>query len=517
MESSAVRHSVRKMFSHHLSSSLAYSIQCIDPNLDDARDEGEARLIPLRAVLRLVAKQLRRAELVDMDSDQSFGSMLSFNCSNAATGQTILCSLLNQHSTAKPKICLVSAQSRLLTPLEADELDEKVRLTCVPISNSDDVALPVESTAAPSRVLVTFPEALCGGVREAKMDIARVAPDSVAITTLSASGIRKFIKAVELAPIVLDKLFSRSNAALTRGSLSIPRHKYELPSFLKLALVSFFEQRLRLQVLCTASTAAPSTRPVSIDRVRMVRLDKTKKSWLSVNATLHPSSSSCICSAHGLRNPLKGRVAVRVETCGRALERFGNNFRCPCHENAVDDKGSARFSEEGFCTEATTITATCWHQDQNKSFKRGVCIDEFRLSDADRKEIAVILITMLEFESRTASMYSNGFLEAGFDDRVTEIVERLNKKFDKKMQLVQVLQMSEQDPDELNPKEMLRRDMTAVDLLRKGGVRRHRHKKGERRGTPYLRREKYYDDTPPLTDYESKLVSTHGHLFRKCV
>ena len=59
------------MFSRRLNTSVAYKLDQVDPQLDATRDEGEKRLVPLRAVTRSAANKLGRPELVDANSDDS--------------------------------------------------------------------------------------------------------------------------------------------------------------------------------------------------------------------------------------------------------------------------------------------------------------------------------------------------------------------------------------------------------------------------------------------------------------
>ena len=77
--------------------------------------------------------------------------------------------------------------------------------------------------------------------------------------------------------------------------------------------------------------------------------------------------------------------------------------RCPCHVNALDDKGNSRFSIDGYCTEDTTLSVTCFHR-QDRFVKRGVSIEP-KLSDADRLELSTLLMAMCEFEARTAPFF----------------------------------------------------------------------------------------------------------------
>jgi hypothetical protein len=499
------------MFSRRLNPSIGYKLEQVDPQLDAARDEGEKRLAPLRAVLRCTAGRLNQKELVDADSDNSFGALLAFKrCKEH--GAAILESLMNSYSGAKPVVRLLCSTSKLVTPQEADELDEKTRAECIPIQFSEKLALPVaEGSGEPPHVLVIFGKSTCGGTREAKMDVARLSDDVVAISLISAAGIKKYLRADGMPTPLLDKLFATDTSAVPAPS-AVPRRKNELPVYLKSAIANFLERRVRLQVLCTASMPAPVSRPVSLERAFLKSIDQEKSKWLTVCAQLHASSSSCMCAAHGLRFDWKGSVDVRMETCGRQLQEINGYVRCPCHQSAIDESGNSRFNIDGMCTEGTSITITCYHRNGSVC-KRGICIDSIKLTDADRLELSTILTNMAEFEARTCEWFHGGW--ATDTHKVAACVDFLAAKFDKSMVEVEAKQLVEQDPEVFTPREMLRRDMVAVDLMRGGGVFRHVHKRGSRRGVPYIQRAKRTEETVPLKTHETEIADTHAHLFRK--
>lgn len=500
------------MFSRRLNPSLAYKLEQVDPQLDATRNEGEKRLVPLRVVLRYAANTLGRLELVDGNSDDSLGSILSFK-KNKEHGAMALESIMSPSAPTKARLCLISSNSKLLTISELDELDESDRVRCVPIQSSYTAALPVKGgVGVGSRVLVTLPKEVCVGNREAKLDVARLDLTSVGITTVSSMGIRKHLKAGGLPEKLLDSLFDSGDDLAMPTSVGAPRRKNELPDYLNSAIVSFLERRVRLQVLCTASVSDPVTRPVALERSYIKPLVAERRNWLCISSTLHPSSSSCICGAHGMRFDWKGKVEVRLETCGRKLEEFNGRMRCPCHETAIGKDGNARFSLEGFCTEGTTIVVSCYHHSGNKS-KLGISIDRMKLTDSDRLELATILVNMYEFEARTFGFFRNGLPTDR--DKIAHYTDFLSDKFRRSMADVEFLQVAEQDPIGFDSREMLRRDATAVDLMRKGGVFRHHRKKGARATGPYLQRAVRTDDTPPLQPHETILSETHCHLFRK--
>ena len=313
------------------------------------------------------------------------------------------------------------------------------------------------------------------------------------------------------------------------GEETGPTRKNVLPDYARTALVAFLERRVRLQVLCTASAGASipldealPPRPVVLDGAKLVEFDKKHKSWIAIKATLHASATTCICRAHGLRfHDGGGRVEVVAETCGRPLEDRGQGDgtrSCPCHKDAIDKfTGSARFAVGDRCTEATRLTVTCWHQggqgDQGgQACRRGVRIDNLALSDADRLELATLLVNVEEFEGRTAKYFSKQW--AINQPRIAAHTIALENKLRERMEQVELDQLQTEDPSVCNPKTLLQRDMMAVDLLRGGGVFRHVVRRGENRGRPYLARHKRTDDTPMLQPHEADIVSTHGHLFR---
>lgn len=496
--------------------SLAHPLAVIDPYVDTSRNEGEARMVALRPLLRLFARSVDSMALVDPASDASFGSLMAAGRKANVGGPIVEGMLSGKSSTsAVMTICLVRPTVAIITAQEADELDNSEREKCIAILGDDKLARPTEDAGSVRpHVILTVPKGIAGGSRDAKMDIERVSPTCVKIGIVSSSGSRRYMTSGELPAVVVEKLFAPAETAVQSTPCLGPKRINELTAASKLAIVDFLERKVRLQVLCTASMPAPVSRPVVLDRVRLREFSEKNASWASVRASLHPSSSSCICGAHGLRFDWEGRVEVNLETCGRPLEKgLDGGMCCPCHHDAVDSSGNARFSMRGVCTEGTKVTVTCFHRSGSVS-KRGVVIDDVRLNDAERLELSTILVNVLEFEGRTQSFFnSRGWAtdQATIDRHAKSLGEKLAAQLKK----VEGSQLEREDAEETNPRAMMQRDMTAVDLMRGGGVFRHTVKRGERRGCPYLARAKRTDDTPPLKPHESELISTHGHIFRK--
>jgi len=508
--------------SSRLCPSIAYTLKEIDPRLDVNRDEGERRLVPLRALLRFAASKLQATELMNPISDASIGALLS-STKHHKEGAAILDSLMNNAAATKARICLLETSNKVITTEEADELDETDRAKCIPILNSTDLVMPdsvnskhgVSRASVDASVIVTVPKNLSGGAKESRMTITRKQEeDFVNITIHPGSGPRKTFKVHKLPGVLLDKLFASSEMPL--ATVGLPQRFGEVPEFLKVAIAGFLEQRVRLQVMCTAAEQSPVSRPVSLDRVFMRKVDTNKRHFISVGAILHHSSSSCICQAHGMRFASKGSVEVKLETCGRPLELTDGHWRCPCHESAIDSHtGHSRFNIDGLCTEGTSLTVTCWHK-AGQAAKKGVQIDSLKLTDADRLELSTILVNLAEFTTLSADLYADSKQGKPADSEgLRQLIERLKMKLDDSLGPVFAKQLTDRDAEVDNPKELLRRDMVGVDLLRSGGVFRHYVKRGERRGQIYIQRAKRTPDTQPLKPHESVIADTHGHLFRQ--
>lgn len=515
--------------SGRLSASISHPLPVIDPYLDNTRDEGEGRHALLRTALRCFAKAAATPRLVDSESDGSFGAYLAAR-RGAAHGRAVLAAILNLDAETKAGVCLVKPTTRVLQPAEADELSPELRRLCVPVARSNAVALPLDADpaaagdAAPPQICVHFDKETTGGTRRARMELERLGREGLAINMVSGSGARKYLKAESGVPaVVLDRLFAPSATPPMSAAETGPTRKNALPDYARLALVDFLERRVRLQVSCTVAAGvferppeeALPPRPVVLDGATLVEFDPKHKSWLAIKATLHGSASSCICRAHGLRfHNSVGRVEVLAETCGRPLEENGDGgWLCPCHTDAVSRAtGTARFAVGGRCIEATGLTITCWHQ-EGATCRRGVRIDNVALSDADRLELATLLVNIEEFEGRTCDFFTRQW--ATNQPMIAEVTRMMAEKFKESMRDVEEEQVKTEDPAACNPKALLQRDMIAVDLLRGGGVFRHVVKRGPNRGRPYLaRRKREGQEVPALEPHEADIISTHGHLFR---
>jgi hypothetical protein len=337
--------------------------------------------------------------------------------------------------------------------------------------------------------------------------LERIRTDAVKLSFVSSSGARKFMTSGKMPEVVLNKLFAPLETASSERK-RIMRHN-ELPDYIKSSIVNFLETRFRLQALCTAAVPSPGTRPVALDWCYLRDMDESQKNWLRINCSLHPTSSACLCGAHGLRFDWKGSVAVQLECCGRQLQEAPDGkMCCPCHPASNHNS-----QVDGYCTMHASVSVTCFHR-QDRSVKRGISV-AMNLTEADRLELSTIMVGMLEFEGRTASFFGKRW--ATNQKEVDSRAAFLDEKLKGRLQSIHAKQAAEHSTETHNFKELIQRDMTTVDLMRGGGVFRHHVKRGDNQGKPYLARVKRTSETKPLTEYESDLLYTHGHLFRKAL
>ena len=497
-------------------SSVAYELHQIDPNLGMERDEGERRLVPLRAVLRCVANKVGRPDLVNPASGNSIGAMLSSN-ESSDSGFVALESIMSSSSYLKARVCLLSSASKVLSTSEADELDDAQRHQCVAVKYTDTVVLKgYEDDNLKANVLVTLPDDVCPGQRSAKMNICRTSEFGVHISIVSSKGTRKYIEAQGLPEKLLNNLFAPIDKDIAQSATGVPQRERELPDYLKAELANFLEKRIRLHVLCSASVATNVTRRVVIDHAYLCT-DAAKphsaraERLLYITARLHSSSSSCICAAHGLPCNNTGSVAVVVETCGRRLEKMYNCFRCPCHEASLGQDGNAKRSLGGLCTEGTRISISCYHN--GKQTSKGVRIESFGLTEYDRTELANILFNMAEFEACTFASYQKG--RPTDRDYIERCANALKIKFARSTEELERKRTLSQSSDALDAEEMCKRDAVAVELLRTGGLVRDYYKSGQRRNMPYIKRRKSANCTPNDANIDLKVLQGYWYLFPK--
>ena len=424
-------------------------------------------------------------------------------------GSIVLQTLFDSSSQTPPRVCLIGSSITELSIDAADNLDERTRKRAIAISGTDKLAIRRDAVEA-MRIYVEVPAAVCGGSKPGSFEIERCGVESAKLHIVSASGTRKLIPGSTVPKAILDRLFDATTCKFQKKD-NLPKDSMHAPEYIKEAIVDFLERKVRLQTILTASVPAPASRPVVIESVVIKSFNNSNRLPTKIQIFLHRSSSVCICKGHGLHITGNGQVSVTLETCGRRLSSTACGKRvCPCHYEALDSDGNARFTTLGCCTDGTRVTVACVHR-SGSTFRRGIFLDEICLNDADREEVSSILMNMMKHSDRISPCFEKG--KPCNVPGILKAQEVLGNELKESIREAQVAQLTGEDVEVTNARDMLQRDMAVVDLLRARGVFRHKVARGPRKDCPYIKRER----GEPLTKYQNELVETHGHLFRRAM
>jgi len=231
---------------------------------------------------------------------------------------------------------------------------------------------------------------------------------------------------------------------------------------------------------------------------------------------LHASSATCLCAQLGGTPPAAaqgvGVVEVLFETCARPLEKtLMGALCCPCHRGSVDANGSARFRIDGYCAAITSVAVVCTHRRDGTPTKR-TRAQMLTLNEADRHEVASILVSMLEYDRAMCELRKQESVPPTEVARrvqlaASEMYRRMHADCQHAINAASVARLAAQ---------MRIRDQTCVELLRAGNVTRRTIQKGSQRGATQLVRTAGVGtrrSSKPLPAGERAVEATHAHLF----
>ena len=252
---------------------------------------------------------------------------------------------------------LFRPQARLLSPEEADELEETERGACIPVLGSSDVALRIpERERAPGVVRVEFD---AGGSVELRAKEGRLRMDCAAV-----DGVKTVIECAVPAAnaAAVDALFTPFEAeageadatpdeawlALDRVVARGERKEWTMPLWLsELAVGRVWQDLLRAHVLVSAAVGEGASRPLQCDETTLRRAEpKEGAPYFMLVSKVHASCTTCICPAHQRAEVGgRGRVELCIRACGSALDEAG---RCSVHYRA-DAAASRAFPDVCAC------------------------------------------------------------------------------------------------------------------------------------------------------------------------
>ena len=519
---------------------LAYPLDEIDPQMNSNRDEGEARLVRLRALLISAKRTPGMEDLLVAESRAGLAALLAPRGRGAIGPQELeerhaaLRSVMASKSPNAPKCCLLVPSVRTLSVAEADALDEHARAVCVPVRRSDLVALLDEapcSAGASPKVVLTWPKAtFTGAVQRAKLTVERSSSTSVRFTVESCTKqIAENLIASDIPEPILKKLFglvATSGGPELATPRRLPRAANELPDCLQVRLASIAQNKLRLQVLVSAAGPEHTSRPLAFENMRLFYFKDTtryKHPRVSVKAYMHTSSAACVCGAHNLapiqrrvpqeRFSGKSEVVVSFDMCGECLDSptkyggrgggQGGGGVCPLH-GVQNTSGHALVP--GLCCAGCSVTLSCKHQTIKGdaiSQEDGLWMPFPRLGRCAWLELTTVMAAVIRYDQKAKGLFGKD-APADAQARLAQLVAETDTDISSKVRDLKRRSVSEGRAQ--TDEDMLNMDMNAVDLLRSGGVSQAAQKSD---ASPRLTRK----DGPELGPEEKRLAKYHHWLF----
>ena len=385
---------------------LSYPMSMIDPMAGTTRDEGEARLPPLRATLR----QLQRNHPGLCDGGGASALVAALTPAVRLHG-AVHASLFESDAAWKPRVCLVAPSTHLFSPEDADAMAEQERVQCVPVADDPHgcVAFLNWPLVPPKRVLVHFEARRVGVGGAATMQIERAASDQVLVRVVSSNGERRSLRGT-VVPAIIDKLFAPSWASVLTVPKLMPELPGDLPQMLRDEVADFWQRHLRAHVVASVCAPDDATRPLGIAKVR-ARLEGHQHKKAVVRCTLHRSSVPCACDLWKLR-PMYDRmpterwvgsqVDLTLSMCGRAL---GASTRmCPLHGAATPNVPLL----PTICCHGTVASLTCSHQTQNRRSHNGLLQPDMRLSGLNVLHAQVLIASCMRCADVVAPLLGKG-------------------------------------------------------------------------------------------------------------
>ena len=478
---------------------LSYHAHEVDPGMSTAHNEGEARLLRLRPVLRASVHKPGLSSFLEPNEKASIVALVAPPIKTGGSWETaersnVLGGLLTANADNAPSIARVSPTMLVVGTKEADQLDEYERSTCIALRKESKLAVPGKPArdGADTHVVITWPKtafAVTGGKFAATIRVFRTGSKSVRLSAYSCVGTTTENVIIEDLPeVVLNRLFdpiSRDQSPLDHrlpsGTIRLPKAAGEIPEVVQLQLAAFAQYRLRAQVLVTAAGPCASSRPLAFENMRVNWLtagagSKVKKPRMVVKAYFHKTSSTCFCGAHNLppveqRMPKekfsgKCEATMSMDLCGQQLST-DEDAQCKLHRSRT-----ARNPDfaPGICCSLCSVSFNCNHETENSAKGNGPAPGMWlpcHLEPLEIKELSMLLGVVAKFDRQTRPMF-DGALAPDHKEKLTKYVldavtemDALVAKFDK-----YALQQGRRTSDA----DLMQLDLLAVDRLRSGNI-----------------------------------------------
>lgn len=500
---------------------IAHPRGVIEPHLDDGqRDEGEERLRPLRAALRLLAAPEAgeaMASFLDDASDASLGAALGARAGD--TTAAVHAAFLQSDAAWKPAVRLVHQLAKFYDGDLLDQhLDEADRVACVPVRGEPLVAVPHEANPPPPKVVAQVVRrrlegTAAGGVTtsaKGTLTLTRVDRGAVEVTVRSDKGQRRAPVVVKLPIVLLDRLFARAPPT-ARALALLPKAVHELSGGFADAVAQFWQMQMRAHVLPAALAPEGSVRPLGIEVVTLHTMGGHKRRT-TLRAELAPSCATCICALHGVPpNPnercVSTAVKLEISMCGQPLyERVpgcaSSPRWCHTHVEATPQEDRLPYNCCGFGLQAAVA---CVHKMADGK-SRSAVYHTFSLHGPNVLHARALIGAATRTQARTCKLVGKNA-----DDELCRACDEGLHELAVGMDAVHRARAVATAPAH-DDETLAKRDMEATDLLRasQGAVFQHYKPDGNH---TLARRAEETGRTVALPAKEATCAPTHFHWF----
>lgn len=505
---------------------LAHPRTTIEPHLNDGkRDEGEQRLVHLRAALRALVSSDTDGALsgfLDSACDRSLAAALGACTAEAAT--SVHAAFMDPAFGWNPVVRLVEPLASFFPSDLADEhLSPENRAKCIPVRGETTppvVAVPHDANPPPAQIVAQVPRRRLGGgvgvggssgssTAKGTLTLTRLESGEVEVSLRSDKGARSPTVVASLPPDIVRRLFARAPPA-PRALALLPKTANELCGKVADAVAQFWHHHLRAHVLPAALAPVGSFRPLAIESVTVHSQGGIKRRT-TLRAELAPSCATCICGLHGvLPNPnehcVSSAVKLELSMCGQPLYMPAPECAtCPrwCHTHLERTPQDDRipFNACGFGLQAAVV---CVHKMADGKTRAAVH-HTFPLHGVNVLHARMLIASAARTQARSGKLVGKTP-----EDDLCRVCEEGVEELAVGMDAVHAARA--QSPSPYDEEARVAHDAAAANLLQANQGRVWQHRKSD--GTPTLaRRSEDSGRIAALPAKEAACAVTHGHWF----
>lgn len=490
---------------------VAYSSEDLERCMKQQLTSEDATnlLARVRGILQRLSRDAGRDAFCTPGELSSVGSLLAPMSSQVSFADTsrvaqqakeLTLSLVSDEASQRPDVFVLQGRQRLVSCEDADACEPHDRRELIPIRGTDTLmdAKELQEGEETERILVSWPKTWFPGSKTAPQISFEDSPSGLVLKLKSASNLTSEIVSRTVDVDVRRRLFQSCIFVDPQpATLPIPPSSDVVPPELLKYLGYICQSQLRLQTLLSAATPNGALRPVAFEFARIQIHSQQchgRKARMTVRATIHNSSATCLCAAHNLRPAgsrfpalqFNGRtqVVVLFDMCAAQMpcgihNGLHKSHRDPCtHEFA-----------SGMCCANVEVKVQCLHsivEKERDSIKEALGAHFVYSEDRKRERdmLTTVLGAIAKYQKTCKPLYEQGNQEAA----IRLHIARLDAHVDRSLDALEAQSVASGAPR--SEAELKRVDMEAVDMLRDGGVLQHGKKSLKRAGEDLDKDEK---------------------------